>query len=869
MSPSVIASHSATAAMSQTRGCERSCFRRRAWIVSALTLAWTVTLVASSRAGSAQWLNNPITSDWNTSTNWNPVTVPNASADVATFDASLLLSVSVSSLNGTVVDRAVFTAAAGAYAISAAPSAALTFSGVGITNNSGSLQNFSTLVDSARHTGRIFFSNSASPGTNVAFANNGATVSGGNGGSMFFSGTASGASATFTNNGGTANLAVGGSVQFSNSASAGSGSYTNSAGTVTGSKGGFTTFLDTSTAGSATLTANGGTGGGGQILFKNDSLGGTAIVAVNAGVSGGAGTLDISGHNPPGISIGSIQGNRGTVLLGANNLTVGIDNSGTSFAGSMANGGASGGVGGSFTKVGSGTVRLDRASSYTGPTTVTAGTLAEGSGGAIADTSALIVNGPTAIFNLSGIGTAHSDTVGTVTVDGGGSIVGVGNSTLTSTGTFEMKNGSVGVILAGVGIALNKTTGGSVSLTGANIYSGMTTINGGFLAIDNDGNTTHGSLGSGTVVVNGDTGSGLFGVLQLQHLATAGNSSFINNGEAGGGQGGYTEFFDSATAGAATITNNGAADNGGFGGTTEFLNTSSAAGSILIANGGAGITGGGQILFYGDSTGGTARLELFGNGQLDLSNHNSPGVTTGSLEGTGGNVALGSNALTVGGNNLTTSFSGTIMDGGAGGGLTKEGTGSLTLSGNSVYSGATSINNGLLVLNGSLGNSAVTVTFPGQLTGTGTINGPLVNNSIIDLTGGTLTVNNSITNTGLFILARGAQLAGVTSFINGGKLDVMTAGNFTPPNGFVNNGVIIDASVIKVKSIGLTGTTATLTIDSYTGHTYQLQSSSSPGGTFANVPSSAMQNGNTGTPLTLSDAGASGAAGYYRIAVDL
>ncbi len=854
---------------SQACGDAISCFRRRRWIVSTFSLVSALFSVASSRAGSAQWLSNPITSDWNTSTNWNPVTVPNASADVATFDASLLLSVSVSSLNGTQVDSIIFTAAASPFTITVAPSASLSIVGAGFANNSGTTQNFVTAVDSSRHRGTMFFNNSASPGNNVVFTNNGATVSGGNGGSMFFTNTSSAGGATFTNNGGTANLAVGGSVQFSNSASAGSGSYTNSAGTVTGSKGGFTTFLDTSSAGSATLAANGGTGAGGQILFKNDSLGGTAIVVVNAGASGGAGTLDISGHNPPGLSIGSIQGNRGTVLLGTNNLTVGVDNSGTSFAGSIANGGASGGTGGSFTKVGSGTVRLDRASSYTGPTTVTAGTLAEGSGGAIADTSVLTVNGATAIFNLSGIGTAHSDTVGTVTVDGGGSITGVGNSTLTSTGTFEMKSGSVGVILAGVGIALNKTTGGSVSLTGANIYSGMTTINGGFLAIDNDGNTTHGSLGSGTVVVNGDTGSGLFGVLQLQHLATAGNGSFINNGEAGGGQGGFTEFFDSSSAGAATITNNGAADNGGFGGTTEFLNTSSAGGSILIANGGAGITGGGQIVFSGDSTGGTARLELFGNGQLDLSNHNSPGVTAGSLEGTGGNVALGSNTLTVGGNNQTTSFFGTIMDGGAGGGLTKEGTGSLTLSGASVFAGATSINNGLLVLNGSLGNSAVTVTFPGELTGTGTINGPLVNNSIIDLTGGTLTVNNSITNTGLFILARGAQLAGVTSFINGGKLDVMTDGNFTPPNGFVNNGVIIDASVIKVKAISMAGTTVSLTIDSYTGHTYQLQSSPSPGGTFANVPSSAMQNGDSGSVLTFSDTGAGGAAGYYRIAVDL
>ena len=56
-------------------------------------------------------------------------------------------------------------------------------------------------------------------------------------------------------------------------------------------------------------------------------------------------------------------------------------------------------------------------------------------------------------------------------------------------------------------------------------------------------------------------------------------------------------------------------------------------------------------------------MEVFGNGFLDISGHNLPGVTTDSIEGNG-LVFLGANKLTVGSNNLTTAFSGKIQDGG-------------------------------------------------------------------------------------------------------------------------------------------------------------------------------------------------------------
>ena len=224
--------------------------------------------------------------------------------------------------------------------------------------------------------------------------------------------------------------------------------------------------------------------------------------------------------------------------------------------------------------------------------------------------------------------------------------------------------------------------------------------------------------------------SGLFGT------ATAGDATIINNGgNVSGASGGKTSFegffeivspgrnfFGSSTAGNATIINNGGDVSGAGGG--ETVSSPISTPPIPLAHrllamppssptAGRGAVKVGTILFKDFSTGGTSRIEVFGNGRLDISPHNAPGVTIGSIEGSG-NVFLGGNNLTVGSKNLIATFSGVIQDGGAnagsGGSVTKIGLGTMVLAGANTYTGNTNINSGVLQVDGSIIATRLSIT---------------------------------------------------------------------------------------------------------------------------------------------------------------
>jgi autotransporter-associated beta strand protein len=267
------------------------------------------------------------------------------------------------------------------------------------------------------------------------------------------------------------------------------------------------------------------------------------------------------------------------------------------------------------------------------------------------------------------------------------------------------------------------------------------------------------SAASGTFINEaGIVTDGFGGVTEFYDAATAGNGNFINRGTtlgdaAAGGEtdfigddsnaslgtftsegggvssapGGYTRFFSTSSAGDAIVVAHGGAAHGAGAGQTLFFDSSTAERATLVADGGGGGADSGVILFFGTSRGGRATVQLHDRGRLDISFNTAGSVSIGSLEGSG-SVHLGAENLAVGNNNRSTVFSGRIQDGGAGGGsggsLTKEGQGSLTLSGSSGYSGGTIINRGtLMVRSSSATGSGSAQVNGGTLTGDGTISG--------------------------------------------------------------------------------------------------------------------------------------------------
>jgi autotransporter-associated beta strand protein len=663
------------------------------------------------------------------------------------------------------------------------------------------------------------------PGTGATGGNGGAGGTGTAAGRDGGGGGAGGYGAVVTGNGALGTLTVnltGGNGGAGGSSPALGGS---------GGTGGIGLLLTDTTAKSLTIssTVTGGTGGAaGAGAASNPGAGGAGVVGQNltlilggtgtiaGGASGGGGQANAvtftGGSNVFQLQAGgTVSGNVVGVAAGTDKFQLGGATDST-FNTALIGAGATYRNFASFEKTGTSTWTLTGTTTATTAWQINQGALSIASDtnlGAAAGTLGL--NGGT-LQTSADVTSARAVTLGTA----GGTFDNGGNN-LTLSGAIA--NGS------GAG-ALTATGGGTTTLTGTLSYTGLTTVQGGSLVLgdatraatlpDNASVTggslavANGSLGAGTI--NNSLGRAIVVGLTPGLAATAGSAiiisngtvAFQNSGTAGTAQidsTGLIDFADTSHAGSATITSSGGGllqfrnassarnatittNTGSF---TTFAGGSTADNATLTTNTGATLDGTGTI-FVGGASGGTSRQIVNSGGLLDIAGIAAAGTTIGSLEGSGGLVAIGNKMLTIGLNNASTVFAGTIQNDslsgpGGTGGIDKTGSGTLTLTGANTYAGTTTISGGML----QIGNGGTT----GSL-------GPasVINNAALAFNrSDSVTVANAISGTGAVLQAgsgttvlTGANSYAGTTTIAAGTLQVGNGGT----TGSLGTGSVVD-----------------------------------------------------------------------------
>jgi outer membrane autotransporter protein len=228
--------------------------------------------------------------------------------------------------------------------------------------------------------------------------------------------------------------------------------------TGTLSSGGVARVISTNGAGSVSVGGNLGNFFGSAVLGDGSANAVTAILTAPLTIPQ-AGSLTMNNATLQTAAPASLGTNIG---LGAGGGTVDTDGNDDTLSGVISD--AVSGTPGAFTKVGAGTLLLTGSSTYTGPTTVSDGTLAIGDApGSTASLASAVTVQPTA--TLSGFGTLGS----TLTNSGGtvapGSTTTVG--TLTVNGNYVQSAAGTFAVQITPAAASRLNVGGSATLNGA------------------------------------------------------------------------------------------------------------------------------------------------------------------------------------------------------------------------------------------------------------------------------------------------------------------------------------------------------------------------------------------------------------------
>lgn len=534
----------------------------RASRVSSTTVAalGIVTLLASGavEAATITWQNAG--SDFNTGTNWSSNPSLPGTADAATFGTAMVVNPNLSS--NISVGQLVFTTAAA--------------TGYNLTSSNTSTK--LTLTSIGTGTGAT----GAGPAINVVSAVTN-TIS-----APIELGAAAGSTQTFRSATAGGNTTISGVISEANAginlsfATDGLWTLTNAntyTGTTTLSNGGVRLTVSNNQALGTTAGGTAVVSGAALQLQNNITIAGEALSLNGTGISNGGALRNLSGNNTYAGAItttGStrINSDSGTLLLdvaSGNAITGTNDNLTFGGAGNVTVADVIATGTGTLIKDGNGTLTLSAANTFSGKTTITAGTLSINSignvsGGASAlGTPTTIANGtidigPGATLVYTGTGHATNRVVnllaGTagVTLDASGSGALVFNSnvtsgnnskTLTLTGSSTAAN-KIGGAISNNSLteltSVNKTGLGTWVLSGNNTYTGTTTVGQGELYIDTGGSLAVGSAvsvaagatlgGSGTInsstTISGILAPGMSGIGTM----TVNNSLTWNAGNA-------------------------------------------------------------------------------------------------------------------------------------------------------------------------------------------------------------------------------------------------------------------------------------------------------------------------------------------------
>lgn len=602
-------------------------------------------------------------------------------------------------------------------------------------------------------------------------------------------------------------------------------------------------------------------GGSTRLANTNDLAASTSFNGIT--FNSGAGAFVITGAV---ITLGGDVTNS-SASLQTLNLPMALDATrtfNTASSGSLTVGGVLSGAGG-LTKAGAQTLTLSGVNTFNGGATLNAGKLT------INNNSAL----GSGAFTLAGNGTVKIDTVSspltlanaqnwnadfTYDTGSGNRMINVnGNVTLGGDRTIGVIGSgntlAVGGIIGGnFGLTVSNVANCSVSLTGANTYSGVTKILGGTLIVtplaDGGVNSPLGSSSSAAanLVIDG-------GTLQLNTTSSSSDRLFTI------GTGGATLFANVSTM---AFTNTGALGFTGSGARTLTLTEGNRLGSLaasitdgpggatsLIKSGGSTDTSGWTLSGNNSYTGPTT---LNGWGSLNLNSANALGNTskinfknTGSMSGATilyFKVAPGTDYSTVFSSDanqlyrlgvdtgVSVTLGGNLSS--SGGSLEKLGDGTLALTGNNSYNGGTKLTLGTLQVgnNSALGTGGITfstVTLQAINGDVSLANAATLTTSVgLTVSGSNnLTLSGGLTNSGLDSKLTSSLDPGKTLTLSGttflqessasvGRILLISGTGNTIVNGPIVNGGIGGNSGLTINN---TGTTTLNGNNTYSGTT--------------------------------------------------